>query len=55
MVEKKTKLTFTVNVRLEEAQGKELPDVMIYTFDVTAQFLAAYASPRAFALEPKTG
>jgi hypothetical protein len=46
MVEKKSKFTFTVNVRLEQAEEKELPKVMVYAFDATGQFLAAKALPK---------
>jgi hypothetical protein len=46
MAEQKTKLTLTVNVRLEEAQGQELPEVMAYAFDATGQFLAAAPLPK---------
>lgn len=46
MVEKAKKLTFTVNVKLEQAQEKELPEVMVYAFDETGQFLTSAPMPK---------
>ena len=46
MEEKKGKLTLTVNVRLEQAQEQELPEVMLYAFDVTGQFLTEASVPK---------
>jgi hypothetical protein len=46
MAEKAAKLRFTVNVRLEHAMGKELPEVMVYAFGSTGQFLAAAPLPK---------
>ena len=46
MAEQKTKLTLTVNVRLEEAEGQELPEAVAYAFDATGQFLAAAPLPK---------
>ncbi|KJS18473.1 MAG: hypothetical protein VR69_00360 [Peptococcaceae bacterium BRH_c4b] len=44
--ERKGKLTLTVNVRLEQAQEQELPEVMLYAFDVTGQFLTEVSVPK---------
>ena len=41
MEPKVRKLKLTVNVRLDQTQGKELPKVMAYAFDATGQFLTA--------------
>ncbi len=45
MEEKGKKLTLTVNVRLEQAEGKELPEVMVYAFDSHGLFLGAVPMP----------
>ncbi len=41
MPEKKTNLTLTVNVRLEQVREKQLPELTAYVFDGTGQFVAA--------------
>lgn len=46
MVQKAKKLAFTVRVRLEQAVEKELPELMLYAFDVTGRFLAAAPVPK---------
>ncbi|MDD5451265.1 MAG: hypothetical protein PHT49_05165 [Desulfovibrionales bacterium] len=43
---KKNELTLTVKVRLEQAKGKELPEVVVYAFDQTGQFLTAAKLPK---------
>ena len=45
MAEKNPKLTFTVNVRLEQAEEKEAPDTLVYAFDSTGQLLASAPLP----------
>jgi hypothetical protein len=39
-------LTLTVKVRLEQAKDKELPEVMVYAFDQTGQFLTSAPLPK---------
>lgn len=46
MPERNNKLTLAVNVRLEQAQEQELPELMVYAFDATGQFLAAAPLPQ---------
>lgn len=47
MKEKKLDLlTLTVKVRLEQAKDKELPEVMVYAFDRTGQFLTSALLPK---------
>lgn len=47
MEEKKLDLlTLTVKVRLEQAKDKELPEVMVYAFDRTGQFLTSALLPK---------
>lgn len=47
MDKKRPRLTFTVNVRLEQVKERELPDMMVYVFDATGQFLDAKPLPQA--------
>lgn len=42
----KKAVTLTVKVRLEQAEKKELPEVMVYAFDAAGQFLAAAPLPK---------
>jgi hypothetical protein len=46
MEEKEKKLTLTVNLRLEQAREKELPELMLYAFDTTGQYLVASPVPK---------
>lgn len=46
MAEKRTKLALTVNVRLEQAKEKELPEVTVYVFDKTGRFLVSAPMPK---------
>ncbi len=45
-MENKSKLTCTVNVRLEEALEKDLPEVVVYAFDERGQFLTSEPLPK---------
>jgi hypothetical protein len=55
MVAEKTMLTLTVNVYLEEALEKELPEVTVYAFDGTGQFLATKPLPKGKQGQVKLG
>jgi len=46
MNEKETKVAFTVKVRLEQAQKKELPELMLYAFDATGRLLDTKPLPK---------
>jgi len=47
MVEKRKNFKLKVNVRLEQITGeKELPEVMVYVFDNTGQYLSAKSVPK---------
>jgi hypothetical protein len=46
MTEKKTKIVFTVNVRLEQVNNNEAPETMAYVFDSTGNFIASGAMPK---------
>jgi hypothetical protein len=46
MSEKRRKIPFSVNVRLEKTAEKELPEVVVYVFDSTGQFLSAKPLPK---------
>jgi hypothetical protein len=46
MEAKARKLPLTVNMRLEQAEGKELPEVMLYAFDLHGTFLGAAPVPK---------
>lgn len=46
-------LTLTVKVRLEQAKDKELPEVMVYAFNLTGQFLTSVTLPKGEQSEVK--
>jgi hypothetical protein len=46
MEAKEKKMSLTVNMRLEQAAGRDLPEVMLYAFDSHGAFLAAAPVPK---------
>ncbi|MDD5153046.1 MAG: hypothetical protein PHR03_00005, partial [Desulfovibrionales bacterium] len=50
---KRNDLTLTVKVRLEQAKGKELPEVVAYAFDQTGRFLVSKPLPKGEQAEVK--
>lgn len=46
MAERKSQPTLTVNVRLEQAMDKELPEIMAYVYDATGRYLTSQPLPQ---------
>jgi hypothetical protein len=53
MPENQRKIPFAVKVRLDQAQKKELPDLMLYAFDANGQLIATNPLPKGERSEVK--